>query len=108
MDPVATIREFAKTTSKERDRRNELATAYQEWLDRGGFLPRVRHRNDGPDGRTAKVTGLYARGVHTYLLTPDAEAPLLASEYEIVATICPDCGEEGERKGHQTCQYPQD
>lgn len=21
---------------------------------------------------------------------------------------CPDCGEPGERKGHQTCQYPQD
>lgn len=21
---------------------------------------------------------------------------------------CPDCGEVGERKGHQTCQYPQD
>lgn len=22
--------------------------------------------------------------------------------------FCPDCGQEGERKGHQTCQYPQD
>lgn len=21
---------------------------------------------------------------------------------------CPDCGEVGERKGHQDCQYPQD
>ncbi len=21
---------------------------------------------------------------------------------------CPDCGEEGERKGHQACQYPRD
>ena len=21
---------------------------------------------------------------------------------------CPDCGEQGERKGHQACQYPQD
>jgi hypothetical protein len=24
------------------------------------------------------------------------------------ATRCPDCGAEGERKGHQTCQYPRD
>lgn len=23
-------------------------------------------------------------------------------------TRCPDCGEEGERRGHQTCQYPTD
>jgi hypothetical protein len=22
--------------------------------------------------------------------------------------VCPDCGERGERKGHQTCRYPQD
>lgn len=25
-----------------------------------------------------------------------------------IIEACPDCGEEGERIGHQGCQYPQD
>ena len=27
---------------------------------------------------------------------------------ERIIDACPDCGEEGERAGHQGCQYPQD
>jgi hypothetical protein len=28
--------------------------------------------------------------------------------FELPHNRCPDCGEEGERKGHMECRYPQD
>ena len=83
MDPSATIREFLRTTKIDRDRQSELADAYQQWLDKGGFLPRIRHRND-PKGLSYAVTGLYARGNLTYFLCAGNPRPLLGAEYEIV------------------------
>ena len=93
MDPFATMERFALTIRGQHEERNELAEAYQGWIDRGGFVPTVRHKNDDGRGHAFKVTGLYARGIYTYFLTPDAQAPLLASEYVPVMPKAP-------REGH--------
>lgn len=98
MDPFATLERFAQTTRNDREERNELSEAYQRWLDMGGFLPSVRHKNDPGTGRAFKVTGLYARGVHTYYLTPDAQAPLHTSDYDPIVPKPP------EETAHYRCE----
>lgn len=56
--------------------------------------------------------GTYCDG---YCVADDCE--VVAEELEqftvdhleaLTAPVCPDCGTVGERKGHMTCQYPQD
>jgi len=91
MDPFALLVRFAETTRHDHEERREIAENYQGWIDRGGFAPTVRHKNDNGTGRAFRVTGLYARGVHTYFLTPDSQAPLHTSDY---APVRPNEGNE--------------
>lgn len=85
MDPFATMARFALTLRHEHEERNELAEAFKGWIDSGGFVPTVRHKNDDGNGYPFRVKGLYARGVHTYFVTPDAQDDLLlASKYVAV------------------------
>lgn len=93
MDPYALLERFARTTRNDKEERDALADAYQGWIDRRGFVPRVRHAGDDKNGKTFAVTGLYARGVYTYFLTTDADAPLLATDYVLVLP-------RDEREGH--------
>lgn len=63
----------------------------------------VSHFNANPNLTRAVISSLIADGGLRWNNRARLYQPRPAP-----VNRCPDCGEEEERKGHQTCQYPQD
>ena len=54
----------------------------------------------------SEIRKINATPVGTIERGPDGKTRYVAAKASVAR--CHDCGEEGERTGHQTCQYPQD